>query len=543
MIDLHVHSTYSDGTMTPGELVDYALEKGLTAIALTDHDTVFGLAEIDEYAQDKDIEVIPGIEFSTEYEGKDVHIVGLYIEYTQRDFVKYLKNFIDSRTTRNIKMCEKLTEHGCPMTYDDILKAYPGATITRAHYAAFLLEKGFVKSREEAFDRYIGDNAPCFLPREKVTPEQAIELILKAGGIPILAHPTLYHMSDYKLDKLVCELKDAGLMGIEAIYSTYTEGETRQIKALAAKYDLLVSGGSDFHGANKPKIDLGTGKGNLKVPDEVLVEIKKHLPFYVFSDLDGTLFDDTCIASEELKKSLIAMCERGNYFIPTTGRPLMGVINALKENNLIIPGMKIICNNGAMIYDCDTQKPYIEFRLGQETMRTLLSKADEMGLYAHSYNDESIITKAITAETEYYTRRVHMGVMEVPDIADALPDGAYKIMCISLDDKAKLDKFKKWIDEEMGGEVIAIYSNTRYLELLSSHAGKGNGIRTFCNMNKIPIGRTYACGDQENDISMLKAAGCGVAVANAVPEAKAAADIVTKDDATHDALKPLFDSI
>lgn len=328
MVDLHVHSTCSDGTFTPEELVDYVIQKGLTAFALTDHDTVNGLDRAIRYAEelrqaqaaspvissrndaddrfpvsfsrndaaarlpvsfsrndavarlpvssvaDADVprvpEIIPGIELSTEYQGKDIHMVGLFIDYRQPEFAHYLEDFIRSRENRNEKMCALLREHDIDITYEALLAEFPGAVITRAHFARYLLSHGYIQSMKEAFDRYVGDHCPCFVPREKVTPAQAVELILRAGGVPVLAHPILYHMSDDRLDTLVAELKKIGLVGIEAIYSTYNTAEERQIRGLASKYDLKISGGSDFHGANKPKIDLGTGWGKLYVPDEVL---------------------------------------------------------------------------------------------------------------------------------------------------------------------------------------------------------------------------------------------------------------------------------
>ena len=219
-------------------------------------------------------EVIPGIELSTEYQGKDIHMVGLFIDYHQPEFAHYLEDFIRSRENRNKKMCVLLREHDIDITYEALLAEFPSAIITRAHFARYLLSHGYIQSMKEAFDRYVGDHCPCFVPREKVTPAQAVELILGAGGVPVLAHPILYHMSDDRLDTLVAELKKIGLVGIEAIYSTYNSAEERQIRGLASKYDLQISGGSDFHGANKPKIDLGTGWGKLYVPDEVLENLR-----------------------------------------------------------------------------------------------------------------------------------------------------------------------------------------------------------------------------------------------------------------------------
>ncbi|MDE5865884.1 MAG: PHP domain-containing protein, partial [Lachnospiraceae bacterium] len=239
-IDLHVHSNKSDGTYTPTELVDYALKKGLSAFALTDHDTTDGLEEAAAYAKDKPIEVIPGIEFSSENEGKDIHVVGLYINYDAPAFQARLQSFVDSRINRNIKMCRNLQEAGIDITFDKLCAENPGAVITRAHYAAYLTEHGYVANRAEAFAKYVGDNCKYYVPREKITPAQAVELILQAGGVPILAHPPLYHMGNERLDALVGVLKQAGLMGIEAIYSSYSNQDERDMLRLAKKYDLLL---------------------------------------------------------------------------------------------------------------------------------------------------------------------------------------------------------------------------------------------------------------------------------------------------------------
>lgn len=282
-IDLHVHSTCSDGTFTPTELVNYALEKGLSAFALTDHDSVDGLEEAIRYGDrlrtesNSVPEVVPGIELSSEYHGQDIHVVGLYVDYHDQIFLSKIRDFVESRANRNQKMCARLQQAGIPITYEELLAAYPDSVITRAHYAGYMLEKGYVKNRQEAFERYVGDHAPCYIPREKITPTQAVELIRQAGGAPVLAHPILYHMSEEHLDELVRELKEFGLMGIEAVYSTYSPADERQIRGLAKKYDLLVSGGSDFHGTNKPGLDLGTGFGKLFIPMELLWAFKEAL--------------------------------------------------------------------------------------------------------------------------------------------------------------------------------------------------------------------------------------------------------------------------
>lgn len=280
IVDLRVHSNKSDGSFTPAGLVDYAVEKGLKAFALTDHDTTEGLDEALDAAKGTTVEVIPGIEFSTEYEGKDIHIVGLYIDHKCSAFRERIQAFVDSRIERNRKMCANLQGAGIDISYEKLLAAFPGAVITRAHYAKYLLDQGAVKNMPEAFDKYVGDHTRYFVPREKVTPMQAVQLILKAGGIPVLAHPTLYHMSDKRLGLLLYRLKGAGLAAMECIYSTYSPSEERQMKKLAAQYGLLPSGGSDFHGDTKPKLDLGVGYGNLQVPVEILTNLKKWLQEY-----------------------------------------------------------------------------------------------------------------------------------------------------------------------------------------------------------------------------------------------------------------------
>ncbi len=280
IVDLHVHSNRSDGSLTPTELVDLAVQKNLSAFALTDHDTVDGIHEALErarYWEEKgvQIEVIPGIEFSTEYKGKDIHIVGIDIDYEADFFKKYLTDFVNARIERNKKMCKNLQDAGIDITFEKLMEEYPGSVITRAHYARFLHEHGYTSSMKEAFERYVGDHTKYFVPREKVTPVQAVELILKAGGIPILAHPVIYGLGKTALDTLVSELKDAGLLGIEAVYSTYTPSDERDIKALALKHDLAISGGSDFHGKAKPDIDLAVGRGKLFVHEGILKGLRE----------------------------------------------------------------------------------------------------------------------------------------------------------------------------------------------------------------------------------------------------------------------------
>ena len=254
-----------------------AMEKGLSAFALTDHDTVDGIDEALSCAAtlraegvEQVPEVIPGIELSTEYQGKDIHMVGLYIDHTSPVFQEHLTHFVNSRIERNRKMCARLAEAGIDISYEKLIEEFPDSVLTRAHYAVYLVKNGYSLSKEDAFSQYLGDHTKYFVPREKITPEMGVELILNAGGIPILAHPILYRMSDARLEELVARLKAAGLVGIEAIYATYTLAEERQIRNLAAKYNLCISGGSDYHGEAKPGLELGTGYGKLFIPEDLI---------------------------------------------------------------------------------------------------------------------------------------------------------------------------------------------------------------------------------------------------------------------------------
>lgn len=274
-IDLHVHSNCSDGTYTPEELVAYALEKDLKAMALTDHDTTDGIQRACKAAEHTDLELIPGIELSTEYNKRDIHILGLDIDSKNSRFQNQLKAFRDSRDIRNQKMIALLQAHGIAISPEQMKQEFPDSVWTRAHFARFLLDHGYVKNMESAFENYLGDQAPCFVPREKVTPFQAITLIHEGGGYAVLAHPLLYHLSVNQLEELVQKLTACGLDGIEAIYSMNRFSDESSMRQLAKRFGLAITGGSDFHGSNKPSIDLGSGKGNLQIPYEIWANLKK----------------------------------------------------------------------------------------------------------------------------------------------------------------------------------------------------------------------------------------------------------------------------
>lgn len=273
-IDLHVHSTFSDGTYTPEQLVDLAFEAGLSAIAITDHDTTDGVPAAIRAAKERDIEIIAGVELSCEYNQKEVHMLGFCLDHTNPLLNEHLQNFQQSRNMRNQKMVTLLAAEGFDITYEKLLADNPDCVITRANIARYLVEHGCVKDMNSVFSKYLGDDCRCFVPRHKISPTQAIKLIHQAGGIAFLAHPLLYRMSTVSLHNMVSELASEGLDGIEAIYATYQPGDERNMKNLAKEYQLLISGGSDFHGANKPFIRIGAGMGHLFVPYEVLVNLK-----------------------------------------------------------------------------------------------------------------------------------------------------------------------------------------------------------------------------------------------------------------------------
>lgn len=270
-IDLHVHSNESDGTLTPAQVVEQAAQAGLSAIALTDHDTVGGVAEAIAAGERLGVRVIPGIEISSARNGGDVHILGYGVDVHQPEFLKELDKIRNIRIERNIKMAKLLADHGFAITYEDLMAKFgEGAIITRAHFARYLLDTNQIASVNEAFEKYIGPGCPCYLPKEEITIERAMAILRMAGGRPVLAHPMLYKLTKDELEELVDRLIDLGLYGIEAVYTTYSTDEENYVKKLAQRKGLVITGGSDFHGANKPKIAIGKGFGGLYVPAALL---------------------------------------------------------------------------------------------------------------------------------------------------------------------------------------------------------------------------------------------------------------------------------
>lgn len=275
LIDLHVHSSCSDGTMTPTEVVQQAVSCGLSAIALTDHDNTDGLPEAFAAADTAGIELIPGIEFSTEYLHKDIHIVGLGFHWQHPDFQKRVDYYRAERWRRNQKMIDLMAADGIDISYSQMMAAFGETVWTRAHFARYLADHGYVPEMWDAFRTHIGDDCKYFVPRQKVGPDEVVKLIRHFGGIPVLAHPFQYRFSDGELRTLLTRLISCGLVGMEVYYSTHTPEQTRYLEELAEELDLAPSGGSDFHGTNKPSIALGSGKGNLRIPYSVLEGLRR----------------------------------------------------------------------------------------------------------------------------------------------------------------------------------------------------------------------------------------------------------------------------
>ena len=281
MIDLHVHSNHSDGTLSPEALVALAKDSGVSAFALTDHDTVSGIQKAKAAAlQDASpsLTVISGTEISAAYKNRDIHILGLFIDETNPALLQALDEAVQARDARNETVAKRFRELGIPVTTDDLRSINPDTIITRAHFAQYLLAHHHVTSWEEAFSRYLGYDAPCFVPRTYMEPERAISLILQTGGIPVLAHPLLYKLPPAELEALLKRLTDAGLKGLEVYYSSNTRFDEQICYSLANRFGLLMTGGSDFHGDNKPNLYLGTGRNNnLAIPETLLEPLYQYL--------------------------------------------------------------------------------------------------------------------------------------------------------------------------------------------------------------------------------------------------------------------------
>jgi predicted metal-dependent phosphoesterase TrpH len=274
-IDLHLHTTHSDGSFSTRDVMAFAKQAGLTALAITDHDIVEGIAEATAIGAELGIEVVPGVEISSRLGESELHILGYFLNWTDPLLAHRLSTLRDSRHTRNPKIVQRLNELGIPITYEEVRALAGTESVGRPHIARLLMEKKFVTSAKEAFDRYLANGRPAFVDRELPEPAEAVRWIREAGGVPVLAHPTWVRTSADGLRTLVRELKVAGLGGIEVHYSTHTPSQTTEYLELAKQCDLLVTGGSDFHGVTKPDIEVGIGRGQLKVSEKLLDPLRK----------------------------------------------------------------------------------------------------------------------------------------------------------------------------------------------------------------------------------------------------------------------------
>ena len=274
MIDLHCHSTFSDGSLTPEQLIDEAAKIGLAALALTDHDTTAGLPRFLAAAANTAVRAVPGVELSVDCSPGVMHMLGYWMDVANPELVRQMAWIRDGREMRNRTMLEKLNALGFAMTWDEV-QGFAGEDIVgRPHFAQVMLQKGYAKDKNEAFDKWLGDGKPGYADRPRLTAEVAVALIRQAGGVAVLAHPFSLRIGKDAMASLFIELAAAGLAGVECYYSEHSADLTKEYLAMARQANLVPTGGSDFHGEVSPGIRLGTGFGGLNVPDEVLAQLE-----------------------------------------------------------------------------------------------------------------------------------------------------------------------------------------------------------------------------------------------------------------------------
>lgn len=281
MIDLHSHSTMSDGTDTPTEVVRLAGDAGLAALALTDHDTLDHLGEASAAADARNLRLVPGCEISCELAGRapgTMHLLVFFVDDASGELQDRLAELQVARNERNVQIVEALNANGVPITVEAVrAQAGPGS-VGRPHIARVLMESGHVGSIQEAFDVWLGKGQPAYFERDRLGPEEAIELTHASGGVCSVAHPGSLDLADDALDDFVAELAGAGLDGLECEYGAYLPEERVSFHELARRHGLAPTGGSDYHGDNKPGLSVGVGRGDLRVPDEFLDELESRRP-------------------------------------------------------------------------------------------------------------------------------------------------------------------------------------------------------------------------------------------------------------------------
>ncbi len=266
MIDMHTHSTFSDGTCTPAQLLEQAEQAGLTAIALTDHNSVDGLPDFFAAAQKCSVKAVGGTELSTLYQGTELHILGLFLTPACYAPIREITEAFRVRKAQsNRDLVKRLAESGYDISFEEV-SGRAGPYINRAHIAAVLMEKGYFTRRQDAFDTVLNEKNGLYVPPQRPDAYRTIRTLRKMGALPVLAHPFL-NLTQEELLAFLPEAVEAGLAGMEVLYPRYTPETTRQAAQIARQFGLLESGGSDYHGGNKPDIRLGTGTGSLCVPD------------------------------------------------------------------------------------------------------------------------------------------------------------------------------------------------------------------------------------------------------------------------------------
>jgi predicted metal-dependent phosphoesterase TrpH len=274
-VDLHIHTTASDGVMSPSEIVRYAKAKGLQAIAITDHDTIEGLEEGLLEGERIDFEVIPGIEISAEHSPGSMHLLGFFLDIHHPLLNERLGYLQKARAERNPKIVDRLNRLGIELTYEEVLKASGGGQVGRPHFAQVLLEKNYVRSFQEAFERFLKKGAPAYVDKFRFTAKEAIHFINEAKGVAVLAHPNTLNMNGYsELENLILRLTEEGLRGIEVYYPEHSVLEVAQYKTLAERYGLLMTGGTDYHGIEKNGLDIGVGRGDMRLPYSIVEGLK-----------------------------------------------------------------------------------------------------------------------------------------------------------------------------------------------------------------------------------------------------------------------------
>ncbi len=280
-VDLHTHTTASDGSLAPAALVQKAQEIGLAALAVTDHDTISGLAEAAEAAREMRIDFLAGVELSVEDKDGRFHLLGYGFDPEGPELAERLAALRRSRAARNAQMAEKMAALGLPVTLDDVREAAKkhggeeSEVIARPHFAQALINKGIVSSVQEAFDKYLASGRPLYQAKDVLTPADAIALLHRAGGVAVMAHPGLVPLSEPALAVRVAALHDAaGLDGIEALYSQHSPADTERFLELARRHGLLITGGSDFHGTPKPDVPLGIVFGGKPAPISLLAALR-----------------------------------------------------------------------------------------------------------------------------------------------------------------------------------------------------------------------------------------------------------------------------